>query len=289
MATLREYFVKDFPQLKISKEGKAKHADTGEECPFTLRLHYDYQCCAKFISIYVPSGIDPTTPAFGVIQNITQMLEIEEGIEVRMGFEGTHEHVSSRDLKFTGIVYIYGEEDTEQSKVEALVQQAETREIKIILRGETYVTAKNRWDKPVAFISHDSRDKETVEKIVLNLQKRMCSVWYDEYSLCVGDSLRESIEEGLKECKRCVLILSPHFISNDGWTKAEFDTIYTREIVEKRNRILPVWLGVTRDQVYEYSPRLADRIAVNLEDVTEASIEKAAEQLHRAIVREKQD
>ena len=91
----------------------------------------------------------------------------------------------------------------------------------------------------------------------------MCPVWYDEFSLPVGARLRESIERGFREAAKCVLILTPHFLSNTGWTREEFNGIFTRELVERREVILPVWSEVTREQVFVYSPSLADRVAVN--------------------------
>ncbi len=63
-------------------------------------------------------------------------------------------------------------------------------------------------------------------------------MWYDEFSLRVGDNLRDSIEKGLKECRRCILVLSPNFISNKGWTKTEFDSIFTRQILEEERLVL---------------------------------------------------
>jgi len=89
-----------------------------------------------------------------------------------------------------------------------------------------------------------------------------CPVWYDDYTLIAGQSLRESIERGLKECKKCVLILSPHFLANEGWTKAEFDSAFTREILQEANVIIPVWHGVQKQDVYNYSPRLLDRVGI---------------------------
>ena len=91
----------------------------------------------------------------------------------------------------------------------------------------------------------------------------MCPVWYDEFSLKIGDSLRESIEKGLKECSKCILILTPNFLSNGGWAKREYDSIFTRELVERQNVILPVWHSISVDDVYKYSPVLADRLAVH--------------------------
>jgi hypothetical protein len=53
-----------------------------------------------------------------------------------------------------------------------------------------------------------------------------------------------------------VLILSQNFFSNRGWTKKEFDSVFTREILEERQLVLPVWHGVQKQQVYEYSSSL---------------------------------
>ena len=117
--------------------------------------------------------------------------------------------------------------------------------------------------KPLAFISHDSRDRDTIGKPLVEelLKFPGCTVWYDEYSLKVGDNLRESIEKGLRECKKCVLLLTRNYLVNGGWTKAEFDSIFTRDLVEQGNVILPIWCDVSRDDIYSYSPNLANRVA----------------------------
>ena len=94
------------------------------------------------------------------------------------------------------------------------------------------------------------------------LHKKMCTVWYDEYSLNIGDSLRESIEKGLQQCKKCILILSPNYLLNRGWTKLEFNSIFTRELIEDKNLVLPVWCGITKEQLSHYSPILVDRVGI---------------------------
>lgn len=130
------------------------------------------------------------------------------------------------------------------------------------VRSQKYAVDKSRLEKPLAFISHDSRDKDFARELAVELQKNMCPVWFDEFSLHAGDSLRESIEKGIQECRRVVVILSPHFLSNSGWTKVEFNSIFTRELIENQNLILPVWMGVGRKEVYTYSPTMADRLAL---------------------------
>ena len=121
---------------------------------------------------------------------------------------------------------------------------------------------RNKWEKPRAFILHDGRDKTSIAKPLANeLKKLMCPVRYDQFSLRIDDSLSENIERGLKECSNCILILTPNFLSNEGW-KREYDTMFTREIVEEQRAILPVWDDVSIGDVSVFSPILADRPAV---------------------------
>ncbi len=131
------------------------------------------------------------------------------------------------------------------------------------IRDREYARKRSASEKPLAFISHDSRDKDgLVRQLAHEMVRLMCPVWYDEYSLKVGDSLRASIEKGLKEARKCIIILSPNFLSNEGWSKAEFDSIFTREILERTNVILPVWHNVGAKEIYNYSPRLADKVGL---------------------------
>ena len=47
------------------------------------------------------------------------------------------------------------------------------------------------------FISHAHEDKEVAQPLAEALRQRGLTVWYDEYVLQLGDSLREVIERGL--------------------------------------------------------------------------------------------
>ena len=160
--------------------------------------------------------------------------------------------------------------------------EAEKLGHKLQFRSQDYVSARTKFETPLAFISHDSREKDEVAKpITINLQRMLCPVWYDEFALKVGDNLRESIEKGLKDCKKCVLILSPNFFSNKGWTKKEFDSIFTREIIEESQLVLPVWFGVTKQQVYDYSPSLLNVKGLDWIKLGELEVSRL---LHNAIV-----
>jgi len=100
--------------------------------------------------------------------------------------------------------------------------------------------------------------------------------------LKIGDHLRESIEKGIKEAKKCILIITPNFLSNSGWTKVEFNSIFTREILFQQQIVLPIWYKVSKFDVYDYSPNLANKVALVWPDntkLTEEDYKKKTEEL----------
>ena len=73
------------------------------------------------------------------------------------------------------------------------------------------------------FISHASEDKRTfVRPLAHALKGRGLQIWYDEFSLKLGDSLRRSIDRGLAECSAGVVVLSPSFFAKE-WPQRELD------------------------------------------------------------------
>jgi hypothetical protein len=64
------------------------------------------------------------------------------------------------------------------------------------------------------FISHATEDKDKVARpLAKALQKLGYDIWYDEYSLKLGDSLTAEIDRGLIECDYGVVIFSKSFFS----------------------------------------------------------------------------
>ncbi|HMN67605.1 MAG TPA: DUF1883 domain-containing protein [Bdellovibrionales bacterium] len=110
------------------------------------------------------------------------------------------------------------------------------------------------------FVSHASEDKETVVKsLVHELIKLGLRVWYDEFTLRIGDSLRQKIDKGLARSRVGLVVLSPAFISK-GWTNYELDGIVTRT-VSGEQILLPIWHNITKQEVMDFSPSLADKVA----------------------------
>ena len=110
------------------------------------------------------------------------------------------------------------------------------------------------------FISHASEDKDSfVRPLADALCRKGLRVWYDEFTLTVGDSLRRNIDQGLSRSRYGIVVLSANFFAKE-WPQKELDGLASREI-EGQKIILPVWLSVGRENVVRYSPMLADRVA----------------------------
>jgi hypothetical protein len=130
------------------------------------------------------------------------------------------------------------------------------------------------------FICHAGEDKDAlVRPLAHALRARDVEVWYDEFVLSIGDSLRRKIDKGLVACRFGVVVLSPSFFGK-GWPNHELDGLVTREVAGGRQLILPVWHNVTKDDVIGYSPSLADKLARSTADVT---IDELAEEIANVV------
>lgn len=110
------------------------------------------------------------------------------------------------------------------------------------------------------FISHASEDKDAVVRPLANaLRDGGLRVWFDEFELRIGDSLRRKIDLGLAKSRFGVVVLSRSFFAK-GWPNYELDGIVTRA-VSGEQVLLPVWHEITKKEVIDYSPSLADKLA----------------------------
>ena len=125
------------------------------------------------------------------------------------------------------------------------------------------------------FISHASEDKDEVARPLAEaLRSNGLSVWYDEFELRIGDSLRRKIDKGIANSNFGIIVISRDFISK-GWTNYELDGLTTRA-VNGEQTMLPVWHNVTKREVINYSPSLADKLARSTTDFT---VEEIADEI----------
>lgn len=169
------------------------------------------------------------------------------------------------------------------------LQQSITREMEkqkqLALRtipSKRFIASETKENKTYdVFVSHASEDKTSfVRPFVEALKSKNIAVWYDEFELQVGDSLRRSIEYGLKNSTYGIVVLSEAFFKKE-WPQRELDGLFSRE-VNGQKVILPIWHKISKNEVLNFSPIIADMLAIN---TTDFRIDEIAEQIAKRIRR----
>jgi hypothetical protein len=143
---------------------------------------------------------------------------------------------------------------------------------------------------PDLFICHAGEDKKAfVRPLAESLRAYGADVWYDEFTLRVGDSLSRTIDRGLAAA-RYVVVISKAFLAKK-WPEYELRGLVAKELAGNKV-ILPVWLNVTKANVLRFSPPLADKLALRaapdrVDDVAVKLLEVARPDLFEGILRER--
>lgn len=269
LPSVLDFFCKDFPNHNgVAIRWKCL------DVQILASIGHDRISGACFLSFYIPHTKALLDTACALMWEIAEILKVLKGGLAEQGI----------DLSITTLtryVYLYTEDEFPSVEVDELKHLLSSTKLFLQVRDPAFL--RQRWyDGPaVAFISHDWRDKKDIARpLAMELQKKyQIKVWYDEFTMRVGFSLRESIESGLKNCRYCIVILSNHFLANEGWALREFSSAYTTELVKRRRLLLPVWVNVTPDMIYEYSPIMADRLGVSWD----TGLENVALELARSI------
>jgi hypothetical protein len=291
MPTMREYFETDFTPM-VRLEGHFYVNGLSIE----TRMICDFSAFVRFMSVYIPglehdlayyltliSQIQHGQSQFFFHGNIMlpgawdlpgemQVFNDPNDFKINVRFHGAARWRVWTELPTSTRLFIYSEAELSEEDILRLELQGHEFGHNVQFRSPRHAMRRRQFERPVAFISHDSRDDEIARKIALGMQQHRCSVWYDEFTLRAGDNLRDSIEKGLKECHKCIIVLSTNFFSNGGWTKREFDSIFTREILQEKNLVLPVWFQVDKTAVYNYSPSLLNVKGLDWERLGETEV-----------------
>ena len=134
-------------------------------------------------------------------------------------------------------------------------------------RGEApaagHMPAETRWD---VFMSYATEDKETVARPLAEALTALgVSVWYDEFELRIGDSVRRSIDSGITRSKYGLAILSEAYFEK-AWPQRELDGLVAKTTSDKQQILLTIWHEISREAVFDHSPSLADVVALSTVD-----------------------
>ena len=149
-----------------------------------------------------------------------------------------------------------------------------TETIPLIKDPNLFILPADKSKEYDVFISHASEDKDMIVRPLTSaLTKLGVKVWYDEFELHIGDSLRRKIDQGLSRSRFGIVVISRSFIKK-GWTNYELDGLITNSISGKQI-LLPIWHNITKQEVIDFSPSLADKVARNtsLETIDEIAKE----------------
>ena len=163
---------------------------------------------------------------------------------------------SLRPGKYTAMFYTTNNQKNIPGTFEFLTSEANLETITENISENKPISLINdkKWD---VFISHASEDKETVAKpFAEKLRSMGLKVWYDEFSLKWGKSLRKSIDEGLSNSSFGIVILSKVFFQKT-WTKMELDGLTTIMTTTGQDNILPLRFRISNEDVAKVSPTLA--------------------------------
>ncbi len=112
------------------------------------------------------------------------------------------------------------------------------------------------------FICHASEDKDDFVRPLANkLRDAGVLVWFDEFSLNTGDSLRESIDKGLSTSSYGLVVLSKYFFQKK-WTKRELNGLFAKDISEDKRTILPIWYNIDYSEILKESSLVADIVGI---------------------------
>ena len=96
-----------------------------------------------------------------------------------------------------------------------------------------------QWD---VFLCHSSRDKEIIHKIAADMQKKGIKYWLDEEHIKPGDSIIDTITDGLQRSRTIMPCLSSNQITAN-WSRKEYQSILSKFISgATKQKIIPLLL-----------------------------------------------
>lgn len=82
---------------------------------------------------------------------------------------------------------------------------------------------------PKAFLSYSSADHTLAGKIANTLQKKGIDTWWAEWEIGPGDSIRQKVDSGLKNCTHFLVLLTSNSL-NSQWVQEEIDAGFVRAV-----------------------------------------------------------
>lgn len=146
------------------------------------------------------------------------------------------------------------------------------------MRGKAY-----QYD---AFISHAVEDKIGIaNELCERLEAAGLKVWYSGAELSMGDSIENSIREGLASSRFGIIIFSHQYISKT-WALQELAIFREREY-RGEDVILPILYQITIGELATRIPAIVDRFAISSEKGMDHMVQAIVEKVRNRPLTEK--
>lgn len=144
--TLREIFDKDFDNLlkhdrtlEIGVQNPDGTMDTPVE--ITEKIYRDFAGKSQFLGYYIPQSPNAYVILYKYLPDASKMAikEMDLQMDVISGHVTDSRKTASRDLVFSGRIYIYHENDFSLQRLAALERLYESKGLSVIFRGQAYL------------------------------------------------------------------------------------------------------------------------------------------------------
>ena len=128
---------------------------------------------------------------------------------------------------------------------------------------------------PKVYLAHASEDKAIARPIAEYLMAHGVEVWFDEWEIEPGDSLRQKMEEGLGAMTHFVVLLTETSITKP-WVGKEIDVGLVQQVGGK-SRFIPLVIGIEPNQL---SPFIQAMLFLRLDPASETELKGLVDRLH---------
>lgn len=130
-------------------------------------------------------------------------------------------------------------------------------------------------EQPRVYLAHASEDKALVRPIAEYLMAKGVDVWFDEWEIDPGDSLRQKMEEGLGAMTHFIVVLTEASIRKP-WVAKEIDVGLVQQVGGK-SRFVPLVIDVDTEKL---SPFLQAMLFLRLDPSNESDLNALVDRLY---------
>ncbi|MEL6625617.1 MAG: TIR domain-containing protein [Bacteroidota bacterium] len=132
------------------------------------------------------------------------------------------------------------------------------------------------------FISYVARDfysydgPNVAEQLIQKLELGGAKVWVDKNEILVGESISEKINEGIRNARHAVIVISPAYLELD-FRSPKVRPLFQSQIKDRTQRFIPVYYNLSLEEILNNFPLMADYKSIHISD--EESVELAVKEI----------